>query len=155
MPCLAYSTSDFLSTAAGKEFVTVDVQSLLALLGLDENDSAFGILAARIGGQHADMRSHLAVVLEVAASIWATNIPHWRKGRAIGRLLTAILADLGEQTLSVILFAEQLLRRQSVAQDRRPDLAANYVADWRQGHFLAHQSRRPGVPSRKSRGLRS
>lgn len=141
--------------AAGKEFVTVDMQTLLALLGLDENDTAFGILAARIGGPHADMRSHLAVVLEVAASIWATNNPHWRKGRAIGRLLTAVVAGLGEQTPSVIVFAEQLLRRQSVAQGRRPDLAANYIADWRQGHFLAHQSRRPGVLSRMSRGLRS
>ena len=40
---------------SGKHFVTVDTQSLLALLGLDESDGAFAILAQSIGGPSADL----------------------------------------------------------------------------------------------------
>lgn len=122
---------------SGKHFVTVDTQSLLALLGLDENDGAFAILAQRIGGPSADMPSHTSVVVDVSVQVWTIGLAHWKKGRALGRLLTALVSGLEDRAEPFLVALENYLRRRSVGVDQRPDLAAEYIADWRRGHFFS------------------
>lgn len=134
---------------SGKHFVTVDTQSLLALLGLDENDGAFAILAERIGGPSADMPSHLGVVVAVAESVWALELAHWRKGRALGRLLTALVSGLEDRVGLFLVGVERYLRSRPVTPAQRPDLAAEYVADWRRGHFYRELPPSHALPARR------
>jgi cellulose synthase operon protein C len=140
--------------SSGKHFVTVDTQGLLALLGLEENDGAFAILAARIGGPMADMPSHTGVVVGVAELIWATDLAHWKKGRAVGRLLTALVSGLKGRTEPFLVALETHLRRRPLGLDRRPDLAADYIAGWRQGHFFSNHSKPDSVPNQVTKRKR-
>lgn len=131
---------------SGKHFVTVDTQSLLALLGLDENDGAFAILAQRIGGPSADMPSHTSVVVDVAVQVWTGGLAHWKKRRALGRLLTALVSGLEDLAEPFLVALENYFRRRSVGLDQRPDLAAEYIADWRRGHFFGAPTMPGAVP---------
>jgi cellulose synthase operon protein C len=141
--------------SCGKHFVTVDSQSLLTLLGLDENDSAFAILAQQIGGPSADMPSHTGVVVDIAVQVWTIGLAHWKKGRALGRLLTALISGFENPAEPFLVALENYFRRRPVGLGQRPDLAAEYIADWRRGHFLSTVAKPANIPKLETKQKRN
>jgi hypothetical protein len=119
-------------------FVTTDAETLLELLGLenDDEDYAFNILASNVGGQNADLRSHCEVVIEFAARVWSRPCASWRQGRAIGRLLENLLKGRGEQAAILLDFFDQQLASRRPTLDGRSDLGRTYMREWRAGHFI-------------------
>lgn len=103
-------------------------------------------VAQRIGGPSADMPSHTSVVVDVAVQVWTGGLPHWKKGRALGRLLTALVSGLEDLAEPFLVALENYFRRRSVGLDQRPDLAAEYIADWRRGHFFGAPTMPGAVP---------
>lgn len=120
------------------DFVTVDSGSLLALVGRDDDDEdlAFDLAARSIGGPKADLMSHIGVVLGFAGAIWSSPIAHWRKGRAISRLLDNLVKGRGGDAVVIIDAVTAQLRRSRTGISSRPDLVLDHVEGWRRGHFL-------------------
>ncbi len=120
------------------DFVTVDSESLLALVGRDgdNEDVSFDLAARSIGGPKADLMSHIGVVLGFARTIWSSSIAHWRKGRAISRLLDNLVKGRGGDAVVIIDAIIAELRRSRPDISSRPDLALDHVEGWKRGHFL-------------------
>lgn len=120
------------------DFVTVDSESLLALVGRNGDDDGvvFDLAARSIGGPKADLMSHIGVVLGFAVTVWLSPVEHWRKGWAISRLLDNLVKGRGGDAVIIIDFIIAKLRRSRPSISSRPDLALDHVEGWKRGHFL-------------------
>jgi cellulose synthase operon protein C len=118
------------------DFVTVDSQTLLLLLGRegDDDELAFDLAARSIGGPKADLASHADVVLRFACEVWSSPIPSWRKGRAISRLLNNLVKGRGTQTVQIVDRLEAMLA--GTGRSVGGALAREHVSGWRRGHFI-------------------
>ena len=141
------------------DFVTVDAQTLLLLLGRegDDDEIAFNLAARSIGGPKADLASHADVVLRFACDVWSSPIPSWRKGRAISRLLDNLVKGRGDQAIPIVDGLETTLARTRLLGIGGA-LAREHVTGWRRGHFIdtkgpdnrpeSKRARRATVPRR-------
>jgi hypothetical protein len=109
-------------------FITIDSKDIEASVsGLRE------VLASRLGGKAADLRSHVDVSFGALKIIWHNkNIPDVAKLAIIGELLTNLVKERSIQEARQIL-VEFSRFGQRVLGDRR---FSNYVADWGRGHLL-------------------
>jgi len=118
------------------DFITLDpkdIEYTLSELRDIELPKNFRMLASRLGGSAADLRSHINVALKVLRSIWLNEtIPDVAKLAIVGELLTNLVKErpipevrqvLGE----FIRFGEHMLK------DFRLSL---YIVQWSRGHFL-------------------
>lgn len=117
----------------------LDAPTMIGMLTLDD-DRAFALFEAAIrfmGGRMAEMRSHLGVTLDFMRGIWVAILPEWQKGRAIGSLLTQLVASRPDDWMAVL----HLLDAELAAQAKRGEhLAArghDYPVGWIKGHFYS------------------
>lgn len=112
----------------------LDAATMIGMLTLDDN-RAFALFEAAIrfmGGRKAEMRSHLAVTLDFMRGIWVTTLPEWQKGRAIGCLLTQLVASRPTDWMAILHFLDADLGKQG---NRLAARGHDYLVDWIKGHF--------------------
>jgi hypothetical protein len=118
------------------DHVSLNSVTLMSILELDEHADAFFDAATEfIGGERAEILSHIGVAADFLNDVWSVPIPSWRKGRAAGRVLSQLLknrADWREVLGTVIGVIPNHSRRLT----SRADLAMDYLANWVRGHFL-------------------
>ena len=118
------------------DHVWFDADTLVKLLTMTDfrAPAMFDAASDFIGGPKAEIISHVATILDFMARIWSTDLPHWRKGRAIGQLLTKLLRDRAEWKAILHILDHDLAvaRRKSVPGS---SAAHAYLVGWITGHF--------------------
>lgn len=136
-------------TALRHESVSVDSESLLALLTCAEiDDAGFDLAVGNIGGPNAELASHVRVVVAFMRNVWTLDIPSWRKGRACGKLIESLARNRTFEVGTLLDLLEVSLRRAAARSDIF-NQARQYLDDWRRGHFI--DSRAPAKPKRVRR----
>jgi hypothetical protein len=116
----------------------LDGATLLGMLTLDDK-RAFELYDAAItfmGGAKAEMRSHISVAIDVMRGIWGTDLPHWQKGRAIGRLLTQLTRSRPVDWKNVLHVIDADLGMRASRGDMLARSARDYLGAWIKGHFF-------------------
>lgn len=115
----------------------LDAPTMTGMLTLDD-DRAFALFEAAIrfmGGRKAEMRSHLGVTLDFMRGIWRTVLPESQKGRAIGCLLTQLVASRPTDWMAILHLLDAELREQAKRGDYLATRGHDYLVDWIKGHF--------------------
>lgn len=120
------------------DFLWLEASTLIGMLTLDD-PRAFILYEAAIrfmGGDKADLRSHISVALELMREIWSTRLPDWQKGRAIGRLLERLVNSRPEDWKAILHVMDAELARLAW-NDALARRAHDYLVEWIGGHFYS------------------
>jgi hypothetical protein len=88
-----------------------------------------------MGGQKAEMNSHLSVTLDLMRGLWVAELPDWQKGRAIGCLLEQLVRSRPDDWKAVLYLIDTQLGNLVARGDPLSRRARAYLADWIRGHF--------------------
>lgn len=91
--------------------------------------SDFGLLAARLGGKHADAKSHADVAIGFLLALWADDAPkHPDRNKATGLILQCLTRQRHDDWPQILGYVAAAVRHHN-------DLL-EYISDWLRGHFL-------------------
>lgn len=136
-------------TALRHESVSIDSETLVALVESPEaDDAAFDLAARNIGVPNAELSSHINVVATFMRAVWSRDIPSWRKGRACGKLIENLARNRTFEIGTLLDLLDVSLHRQTSRTDIH-NQARDYLHEWRLGHFV--DVRAPGKPAKARR----
>ena len=117
----------------GDQSVAIDSGSLLAAASEEEESpQRFDRIVDRLGGEQAEMLSHIGVAVDFLASIWSERPNELATARQTGLVLENLLKGRPEwQRIIAIL---RRIYRHTAGREERLD---HYILGWLQGHFLA------------------
>jgi hypothetical protein len=112
-------------------FISIDAQVLFkaAMDKTDENGRKFAQVAETLGGQDADLASHIRVVINFFSEIWKEWNPPLRQKAQTGKILECLMRGWGEKFRDV---SAALLRNVVSPGNGFRD----YLLGWLRGHFF-------------------
>lgn len=134
--------------------LSLDARVLIDLVQMDERtgsklyDAAIEFIAC----PNADMRTHIAAVASFMHQVWGSQLPSWKAGNAVSKLLSRLVARDAERwniTLSSLYNLLSISGQTIVGQH---DLARSYLLGWISGHFLTPELDRRAQKARRARG---
>jgi cellulose synthase operon protein C len=128
----AYSEATYELAARRHSHVSFTAYTLISIALRDTLDTLpkLEVAAAFIGGEAAEVQSHIKVTVEFIAKLWNTDLPYLRKAKATSIMLDRLVAMLARLGLTKTIYLRL------VEGSRHQPLLRDHLIAWARGHFI-------------------